>query len=65
MVETKEFQFLTTKAKHMALHSKDDIRHKMDDEIYGSLGLSDSLPKYKFPQEEQNPRQVKLRFTMN
>ena len=42
----------------MALHSKDDIRHKMDDEIYGSLGLSDCLPKYKFPQEEQNPRQV-------
>lgn len=42
----------------MALHSKDDIRHKMDDEIYGSLALSDCLPKYKFPKEEQNPRQV-------
>lgn len=42
----------------MALHSKDEIRHKIDDEIYGSLGLSESLPKYKFPKEEQNPRQV-------
>jgi len=42
----------------MALHSKDDIRHKMDDEIYGSLELSECLPKYKFPTEEQNPRQV-------
>ncbi len=42
----------------MPLQDKDSIQHKINDEIYGSLELSESLPKYKFPQTEQNPRQV-------
>jgi len=28
----------------------------MDDEIYSSVDLSVSMPKYRFPATEQNPR---------
>ena len=42
----------------MSLQNKDSIQHKIDDEIYGSYELSESLPKYKFPKAEQNPQQV-------
>lgn len=42
----------------MALQDKDSIQHQINDEIYGSFELSESLPKYKFPKAEQNPRQV-------
>jgi len=40
----------------MALHSKRSIRDEIDDEIYSSVDLSVSMPKYKFPPKEQNPR---------
>ena len=40
----------------MALHDKNSIRHKLDDDIYASVDLSVSMPKYKFPSSEQNPR---------
>ena len=40
----------------MALHDKDSIRHKMDDDIYASADLSISMPKYKFPEQQLDPR---------
>ncbi len=40
----------------MALHDKNSIRHKLDDEVYASVDLSVSMPKYKFPATEQDPR---------
>ena len=33
----------------MALHDKNSIRHRIEDEIYASTDLSVRLPKYKFP----------------
>jgi glutamate decarboxylase len=42
----------------MALHEKKSIHHKLDDEMYASSDLSVSLPKYKFPKIELNPRHV-------
>ena len=40
----------------MALHDKDSIRDKIDDEVYASVDLSVSVPKYKFPDVEHEPR---------
>ena len=40
----------------MPLHDKDTIRHRMTDEVDASVDLSVSMPKFKFPQNEQNPR---------
>ncbi len=42
----------------MALHQKDKIRDNLLDDIYASQDLSVSMPKYKFPEQEQNPRHV-------
>ena len=42
----------------MAVHDKDSIRHKLDDDIYGSSDVSVSLPKYQMPQEEHDPRLI-------
>ncbi len=40
----------------MPLHSKDSIRDMIDDEVYASSDVSVALPKYKFPETEQDPR---------
>ena len=40
----------------MALHSKDDVREDLLDDIYASADLSVSMPKYKFPENEHAPR---------
>ena len=40
----------------MALHDKASIQHKIEDQVYASVDLSVSLPKYQFPQNEQEPR---------
>ena len=40
----------------MALHDKNSIRHKIDDQLYASADLSVNVPKYKFPNTEQDPR---------
>ncbi len=42
----------------MALHDKDSIRDKIDDDIYGSFDIGARLPKYKMPQQEHDPRMV-------
>ena len=40
----------------MPLHDKNSVRDNLDDEVYASLDLSVSMPKYRFPETEQNPR---------
>ncbi|SMP71279.1 glutamate decarboxylase [Neorhodopirellula lusitana] len=42
----------------MPLHSKDDIREMIDDEVYASLDLSTAMPKYKFPSHEESAQQI-------
>ena len=42
----------------MALHEKDAIREQLDDDVYASVDHAISIPKYRFPPEEQNPRNV-------
>ncbi|MGL1862581.1 MAG: glutamate decarboxylase [Pseudodesulfovibrio sp.] len=42
----------------MALHEKDSVREKLLDDVYASSDLSVSMPKYKFPEQEHDPRHV-------
>ena len=38
------------------LHSKDTVRAALEDDVFASADLSVSLPKYRLPEREQNPR---------
>jgi glutamate decarboxylase len=38
------------------LHRKEDVRAELDDDVYASSDLSISMPKFKFPEREHNPR---------
>ena len=40
----------------MAVHSKDDIRAEIFDDVYASSDLSVVMPKYKIPENERSPR---------
>ncbi len=42
----------------MALHEKDTVRANLLDDVFASTDLSVRMPKYKFPENEQNPRHV-------
>ena len=42
----------------MALHEKDTVRANLLDDIFASTDLSVRMPKYKFPEDEHNPRHV-------
>ena len=42
----------------MALHDKNSIRHKIEDDIYGSADVSVRLPKYQMPEDEHDPRYI-------
>ena len=42
----------------MALHSKHSIRYRLNDEVYASADLSRTMPKYRFPEPERDPRAV-------
>ena len=42
----------------MALHEKDNVREELMDDIYASPDLSVKLPKYKFPDKMESPRNV-------
>jgi len=42
----------------MALHEKDAVRANVLDDVYASTDLSVRMPKYRFPEEERNPRHV-------
>ncbi len=40
----------------MPLHNKNAVRENLDDEVYASVDLSVSMPKYRFPDTEHDPR---------
>ncbi len=40
----------------MALHEKNSIENEIDDEVYASVDLSVSMPKFKFPRQQHDPR---------
>jgi len=40
----------------MPLHEKESVREKLEDEVYASADLSVSMPKYRFPAVEHDPR---------
>lgn len=42
----------------MALHEKDSVRQELLDDIYAASDLEQTLPKYRFPAEEREPRHV-------
>lgn len=42
----------------MALHSKDDVRAQLFDDVYATHDLSVAMPKYKFPEDSRDPRNV-------
>ncbi|QIM47824.1 glutamate decarboxylase [Pusillimonas sp. DMV24BSW_D] len=42
----------------MPLHSRNRIRDRLLDDVYASTDLSVSMPKYRFPKIEQDPRHV-------
>lgn len=42
----------------MALSEKDFIREYINDDIYASVNLSKAMPKYRFPDKENEPRHV-------
>lgn len=42
----------------MPLHEKESVRQMLDDEVYASIDLSVSLPKYKFPESEHDPQHI-------
>lgn len=42
----------------MALHEKNTVRANFLDDVFASTDLSVKMPKYKFPENEQNPRHV-------
>ena len=42
----------------MALHQKDSVRGDLMDDVYASADLGIAIPKYRFPQQEQRPRDI-------
>ncbi|NDV22285.1 glutamate decarboxylase [Desulfovibrio sp. JC022] len=40
------------------LHEKDKIREALMDDVYASSDMAQTMPKYKFPQQEHLPRDV-------
>jgi glutamate decarboxylase len=42
----------------MALHQKDTVRENSLDDVYASTDLSVRMPKYRFPEDERDPRHV-------
>ena len=42
----------------MALHQKDSVRDDLMDDVYASADLGIAIPKYRFPQQEQRPRDI-------
>lgn len=40
----------------MALHERETVRDNLLDDVYASSDLSIRMPKYRFPETEQNPR---------
>ena len=40
----------------MALHEKDKIKDRINDDVYAASDLSVVMPKYKMPEKEHDPR---------
>ncbi|WP_255416210.1 pyridoxal-dependent decarboxylase [Pusillimonas sp. NJUB218] len=40
----------------MRLHAKEDIRDDLFSDVYASTDISVSMPKYKMPENEHDPR---------
>jgi glutamate decarboxylase len=40
----------------MPLHEKDTVRENLLDDVFGSHDLGMKVPKYKFPEKEENPK---------
>ena len=40
----------------MPLHCKDDVCDNLLDDVYASQDLSISMPKYRFPEHQHDPR---------
>lgn len=38
------------------LHQKDDVRSRLDDDVFASTDLSTAMPKYRIPDHEHDPR---------
>src|SRR5262249_59911598 len=44
------------KGNRFMLHSKDDVRDELDDDVFASADLAQAMPKYKIPEREHDPR---------
>jgi glutamate decarboxylase len=42
----------------MALHSRDSVRHALNDDVYASTQLGAAMPKYEIPRDEHSPAQA-------
>ena len=40
----------------MPLHERESVRESLGDDVYASVDLSVSMPKYRFPELEHDPR---------
>ena len=40
----------------MPIHSQDDVRNDLLDDVYASSDLGQVMPKYKMPEKEHSPR---------
>jgi glutamate decarboxylase len=40
------------------LHSRDAVRHALDDDVFASTDLATAMPKYQMPAREHDPRHV-------
>jgi len=43
----------------MALHERDKVRANLLDDVFASPDFSVRMPKYKFPEDEHNPRHIR------
>jgi glutamate decarboxylase len=46
----------TIKGDRTMLHSKNDVRDELLDEVFATTDLSQAMPKYKMPEKEHDPR---------
>ena len=42
----------------MTLHERKLIRNQLDDSLFAGHNLTSEVPKYRFPSDEGNPREV-------
>jgi glutamate decarboxylase len=47
------------------LHEKNAVRDDLLDQVFASSDLSVAVPKYKMPEQEQDPRQLIRSWSTN